>query len=420
MLDRSIDFSGLKINHQRDRDDESDSIYLIENKRAMMKIGNNHNKMSQNFLRRSVVMNRTKSTALVFTIFIILIILYYEREISRLTEMNRIDYERYRMRKKSPSRLKISNDDVNSDDGTSRKISEPLMVVYNRVPKTGSTSFMGIVYDLCNENRFNVMHLNTTKNSHVISLSDQIRFVRNVTRWYERQPLLIHGHIAFVNFQRFSLTSTKPLYINIIRKPIDRLVSYYYFLRFGDNFRPNVIRRRQGNKRTFDECIEHNEHDCRLENLWLQIPFFCGQNPDCWKPGNRWALEQAKKNLIDHYFLVGVTEAMEDFIRILEISLPEMFSGATFLYQNGSKSHLRKTFNKTQPSPRTIAKIQQSRIWQMENDFYQFVLYNFKSIQDRINLNQIKFQDEHGRSLYRDRQQFFFEKIRPRQPMQSK
>ncbi|RMX60483.1 heparan sulfate 2-O-sulfotransferase 1-like [Pocillopora verrucosa] len=281
-----------------------------------------------------------------------------------------------------------------------------IIIFYNRVPKTGSTSFMGVLYALCRPNRFHALHLNVSRNSHVMSLSDQIRFARNITTWKQVMPAVYHGHLAYMDFQRLGVYQS-PLFINMIRKPLDRLVSYYYFLRFGDDFRPYLRRTRQGDKETFDECVQNGNPDCRPERLWLQIPYFCGHAPQCWSPGNKWALEQAKRNLVEKYLLVGITEEMGNFVAVLEVVLPRIFKGATKLFNEGGKSHLRKTASKKPLESSTIEYFEQSKIWKMENDFYEFA-------------NKV-FQDAKKRALIMKdgilepvKKQFFYEKIRPK------
>ena len=59
---------------------------------------------------------------------------------------------------------------------------------------------------------------------------------------------------------------------------------------------------------------------------------FCLPHRD---PGNQWALEMAKFNLVNKYLVVGVTEEMADFVAILEATLPRFFAGATELYNSG-------------------------------------------------------------------------------------
>jgi heparan sulfate 2-O-sulfotransferase HS2ST1 len=63
----------------------------------------------------------------------------------------------------------------------------------------------------------------------------------------------------------------------------------------------------------------------------------------CFKsriPGSSWAFEQAKNNLIKNYLLVGVTEQMEEFVAVLEATLPNIFKGALKLYRKGKKEKI--------------------------------------------------------------------------------
>lgn len=279
-------------------------------------------------------------------------------------------------------------------------------IIYNRVPKTGSTSFVGIAYDLCERNRFHVLHLNVSKNSHILSLVDQMRFISNITNWNEMKPAFYHGHLAYLDFARFGI-GWRPLYINIIRDPLERLVSYYYFLRNGDNFRPHLRRRKAGHRETFDECVANRGDDCAEKDLWMQIPFFCGHSAECWVVGSEWALQMAKHNLVSNYFLVGITEELGEFVAALEAALPEYFLGATDLFNTGNKSHLRKTFSKVPPSPNTVKKIHESTIWKMENEFYEFAKEQFHFVKRRM------FLLKDGRMTLKGRQ-FLYEKIRPR------
>lgn len=122
------------------------------------------------------------------------------------------------------------------------------------------------------------------------------------------------------------------------------------------------------------------------------------------KPGSQWALEQAKHNLVTHYLLVGITEQMLDFITVLEATLPRFFRGATEYYLNSNKSHLRQTSSKIEPSILTIDRIQQSTIWKMENELYEFALEHFNFVKRKL----LAKEANNVAQIY------FYEKIRPK------
>jgi len=47
-------------------------------------------------------------------------------------------------------------------------------------------------------------------------------------------------------------------------------------------------------------------------------------------PGSEWALRQAKRNVLEKYTLVGVTEQMGEYLKMLELVIPGgMFRNAS-------------------------------------------------------------------------------------------
>lgn len=80
--------------------------------------------------------------------------------------------------------------------------SDNIIILYNRVPKTASTSFMGIAYDICKRNSFHVLHINVSANNHVLSWNNQFNLVYNITKWNDKKPAIYHGHFAYIHFQK--------------------------------------------------------------------------------------------------------------------------------------------------------------------------------------------------------------------------
>jgi len=296
-------------------------------------------------------------------------------------------------------------------DGSAR------VVVYNRIPKTGSTSFMHLVpYKLALSNGINVAGVNISGSgltSYTLSLQDRVRLMSNMTEWTSNFPSVYHGHFAYFDTPEGLLqpSSPKPVWINVIRKPVDRLVSFYYFLRYGDNFRVNKIRSRMGDKVTFDECVElKHSPDCDVHKLWLQVPWFCGHARRCWNPpGNDWALNEAKRNLAEKYLVVGVTEDLESFVEVVEWLLPKFFRGASDLFtKEGVKgnNHIRRTKHKDDVSETTMSVFRNTKIWRAEQDFYDFALAQFNALKDE-RAKSLKSASPPG-----DKAHFHYEKLK--------
>ncbi|KAK0415190.1 hypothetical protein QR680_011818 [Steinernema hermaphroditum] len=291
-----------------------------------------------------------------------------------------------------------------NSDGTRSGYNPRKVIIYNRVPKTGSTTFTNAVaYDLCKKNGFHSIHLNMTKNRYSMNIVDQRTFVDNVTAWNEVSPAFYHGHVAFVDFTKFGYLN--PIYINMVREPLDRLLSHYYFLRYGDNYRIGLKRSRAGNNETFDECVERKKKDCDMKMMWLQIPYFCGTHSFCTEVGSKLALDQAKSNLLNHYLLVGTTDRLIDFIALLEQVLPDFFHGALDHYNtlDENRAHLRYTKKKIPPSEQTLEIVRNDPIYQMEKEFYDFAKSQFEEQWNRVKLKDGSFIPK----------QFHYEKIKP-------
>ncbi|VDP50866.1 unnamed protein product [Heligmosomoides polygyrus] len=251
------------------------------------------------------------------------------------------------------------------------------IVIYNRVPKTGSTTFTNAVaYDLFKLNGFNVIHLNMTKNRQVMSLTDQSEFITNITSWKERLPAFYHVF--------------DPLFFQLL---ICSLTFYPILL--------TVM------LQTFDECVARSGRDCDMKQMWLQIPYFCVLLKCSFY------LFKAKKNLLDKYLLVGISEQIRDFIAVLERLVPRFFKGALEHFDglSDSRSHLRYTKRKYPPSDQTLSVIRRNEVYRLEKEFYEFAKEEFQAI-----FKKVTNGTNNARDVLHLKSQYHYEKIKPERP----
>jgi hypothetical protein len=166
-----------------------------------------------------------------------------------------------------------------------------------------------------------------------------------------------------------------PRYINVDRDPVDKCVSSYYF-ELSDSFKTADEMKQKHTDVVYQGKVDINE--CVAVRAGWQAPradvdptaydiclrlcmpmgraswmFYCGFHEDCeqvnasmfpnQQPGEEQAFSpkyperayaRAKKNVEDHFAVVGITSRMNDTLKLLEHRLPQFFAGAVWLAQN--------------------------------------------------------------------------------------
>jgi hypothetical protein len=137
----------------------------------------------------------------------------------------------------------------------------------------------------------------------------------------KRRVHVLAGHITFGLSDRLP---TDARYVTVLRDPVERTLSHYYFLvrppakrggLAGAGFVPPWLPE-PSPELTLDECL--TERGYIPDNL--QTRMLCGLVSP-YDPLPEGALEQAKDNLRDRFVYVGTTERFEEFLALLNLEL---------------------------------------------------------------------------------------------------
>ncbi|TRY70843.1 hypothetical protein TCAL_01210, partial [Tigriopus californicus] len=287
------------------------------------------------------------------------------------------------------------------------------LLYYNRVPKTGSENLGFILKELSKVNNFTQCR-SFTPRKRKISKIDQEKHVIDVNKG--PRPYSYHKHIYFINFEDFGLKN--PIWISMIRNPVDKFVSRYYYNKSKRIFQE--LKRKNSTKVlglnlfqwrniSADQCIDQLLPECHLitgesheltivslkksdRNFWHSQfphffqPYFCGQEDDCFVLGSHWAFNRAVHNVETWYQVVGVLENFESTLKVFEGLIPQFFQNVTKFYQSLGEPHKNKNRH------RGILEKNRRRLetnLTLEIDFYNFVAQSDKIQQDLLYYNRV-------------------------------
>lgn len=196
-------------------------------------------------------------------------------------------------------------------------VKKSTFIFYNRVNKCGSTSMLELIGDLGFSNNFTVVGRGLPK---LRSLKEKDKKRLGLFLCDESLPRMVFTrHLYYVNYSNYGCDIQ---YYNMVRDPVERFISRYYF------HRKNFLNLRG-----------------RLETMDSIIPFFCGDTLECRTLGSKEALRRAKINIKEKFVAVGVLEFLEKSLAVLECKLPQYFKGIREL-QRSRRHHLNKNYKK--------------------------------------------------------------------------
>lgn len=324
-----------------------------------------------------------KMSLLIFIIFDLITISLYHNQPQYQLITDEIENER-RVPEVSPLEMsKFPNEtflgSVKKQENELRKLGlehNPKLVIYNRVPKCGSTTTLDIIRYLKRKLKFNVFNDIAPKMKHFVEDEEQeLELIHNITRL--KRPLLYIRHIYYIRFTDYGYRN--PAFINIARDPVDLFISNYYYLRFGFSTAKNTTnaqnwKRDMTDERrnmTIDECTRSENQECARPYSNL-IPFFCGSSKVCQKRGDE-ALEIAKQNVRNKYTIVGIMEDFPNTMKAFQSLIPRFFMGANVLYDRASQAlhEHSKTAHRKEPDPDTVEYLRKGL--RREYELYDYI-----------------------------------------------
>ena len=182
------------------------------------------------------------------------------------------------------------------------------IVFFLHVPKTGGTTLSDIM-----EKQYHPNSIDSIDRNPVLpdDTGTYIEDFKKFTAYRQKQINLVQGHFDFGLHESVKLPYT---YITILRDPIDRVISWYYYI-LED---PDCYNYRQyaAHSDGFEDFIEKGYGGL---NFLTKTLLTAKQNKEA---GDDWErLDIAKNNLREYFTVIGLTEKFDESVVLLKLEL---------------------------------------------------------------------------------------------------
>ncbi|EDW35294.1 GL20904 [Drosophila persimilis] len=230
------------------------------------------------------------------------------------------------------------------------------------------------------------------------NFEEQREFVHQLTELSE--PSVYVEHANWVNFTVHDMP--RPIYINLVRHPIEKVISAYYYLRHpkivGQSVRRNpnkIVQDKTYYDMKFNDCVKqrispHCVFDAhnRFNGDWRRFALkLCGNAQICEQLNSEATMQMAKMHVEREYSVVGTWEQTNITLAVLEAYIPRFFTGATKVYYSQTKKFTVNTTPHDNSLDEEVERYLKDS-FKFELELYQFIMQRLYMQYIAINKNQ--------------------------------
>ncbi|XP_067647741.1 heparan sulfate 2-O-sulfotransferase pipe isoform X5 [Eurosta solidaginis] len=259
------------------------------------------------------------------------------------------------------------------------------VLFFNRCAKVGSEALLELFNKMEEFNNLNMerdgLHKATKRQ---LTRSEQRQLAETISEFSDGSVYI--EHVNWIDFEEFDLP--KPVYINLVRDPVERVISWYFYARGAyknaieyrkDPYKP--LKSAEWYKKDFNECVRSGDSECQyvpytvkdsIGNFKRQSLFFCGHHDDCIPFNSPAAIQMAKEHVERDFAVVGSWEDTNITLTVFEKYIPRFFDHAKLLFNIHNDEITNRNKNKRKPKIDEDVKEMIRKNFTHEYDFYYF------------------------------------------------